>query len=143
MYSAYEGSVHAEKHLPGSGIFQIGFDPKLGKSLAHPASYDDYPAAACPVRRDGGRTTKVIVGEGSPLRMETPGVTIEDQALAPGAYAMACDPNRVYVTCGIEGELALNGAAVPAGASALIRGEGPVQITVEKPARWFVIGAPA
>lgn len=140
---AGDGIVHAEKLLPASGIFQIWFDPNLAVSLGHPASYDDYPASACPVHRDGGVTRKVIMGEDGPVRMETPGITIEDQSFAAGAHTLPCDPNRVYVTCGIEGSMELNGQPVPPGASARIRGEGPVSIKAVAVARWFVIGAPA
>ena len=143
LIRAGDGIVHAEKLLPRSAIYQIWFDPNLEVSLAHPASYDDYPAATCPVRRDGGQSTKVIMGEGGPMRMETPGVTIEDQSFLAGTYTMPCDPNRVYITCLIEGQLELNGQTAPQGASARIRGEGPLAIVAGAPARWFVIGAPA
>src|ERR1044071_6639811 len=40
---AGDGIVHAERLLKDSAIFQIWFDPNLERSLAHPASYDDYP----------------------------------------------------------------------------------------------------
>ncbi len=143
LIRAGDGIVHAEKLLANSGIFQIWFDPDLEKSLAHPASYDDYPAASCPVRQDGGRSTKVIMGEGGPMRMETPDVTIEDQSFAAGSYTMPCDPKRVYITCVIEGALELKGQPVPTGASARIVGEGPLPLVAAAPARWFVIGAPA
>jgi hypothetical protein len=143
LIRAGDGIIHAEKILADSAIFQIWFDPNLEKSLAHPASYDDYPSSACPVRAAGGQSTKVIAGEGGPVRMETPDLTIEDQSFAPGSYTMPCNPNRVYVTCMIEGALELNGKAVPPGASVRIRGEGALPLAVAAPARWFVIGAPA
>ncbi|MEK7766093.1 MAG: pirin family protein, partial [bacterium] len=67
LIRAGDGIEHAEKLLPGGAIFQIWFDPDLAKSLAHPASYDDYPAASFPVRLAGGMSTKVVKGEGAPM----------------------------------------------------------------------------
>jgi redox-sensitive bicupin YhaK (pirin superfamily) len=140
---AGDGIVHAEKLLPDSAIFQIWFDPDLEKSLVRPASYDDYAAATCPVRTVGGLTTKMILGEGGPVAMETPGVTIEDQVYQPGSYTLPCDPSRVLVTCVIDGELSVNGHPAPLGSSVRVKGEGPLTITATAPARWLVIGAPA
>lgn len=143
LIRAGDGIVHAERLLPQSAIYQIWFDPNLEKSLVHPASYDDYPAASLLVRTEGGVTTKVVVGPDGPVRMETPGVTIEDQTFAAGTRTLPCDPSRIYVTCVMEGSLDLNGEAVPLGASARIRGEGPVTLKASAPARWLVIAAPA
>lgn len=143
LIRAGDGIEHAERLMPDSAIFQIWFDPNLARSLEHPASYDDYPAASCPVTTEGGRTVKVIHGPGGPVRMETPGVTIEDQVYAPGTYALANDPSRVLVTCVIDGALTVNGRAAPLGSSVRVKGEGPLTLEAAGPARWLVIGVPS
>lgn len=68
---AGSGIEHAEHIEKGGVIFQIWTDPDLSKTLDKPASYDDYPAAAFPVLRDNGHEHMTLIGEGSPLTLDT------------------------------------------------------------------------
>lgn len=140
---AGDGIEHAEKVNPGGAFFQIWFDPNLATSLERPASYDDYPDRAFPVRVEGGASTKIVKGPGAPLAMETTGVEMEDQTLAAGTYTRAVGKDRLLVACVISGELTVGGAKAGAGDAVWIRDEADVAIAVATGARWFVITAPA
>ncbi len=140
---AGDGISHAEKALAGGGFFQIWFDPNLDAALQRPASYDDYPAAAFPVRAVNGMTAKVIMGDGSPMSMETPGVRIEDQSLAAGSHRLEIGADRIAVATVIEGALTVGGQPVAKGDSIRIRDEAGVAVVAAAPARWFVVTVPA
>lgn len=140
---AGDGISHAEKALAGGAFFQIWFDPDLAKAMERPASYDDYPAKVFPVTKTGGITAKIIMGDGAPMTMETPGVRIEDQALAPGEHRLEVGADRIAVITVIDGALTVGGQAVVAGDSLRIRDEASVAVAAASPARWFVITVPA
>ena len=73
---AGKGITHAERILPNSALFQIWLDPNLSKTLGQPASYDDYSKEVFPISEANGLSTKVYKGDGSPFRVDTPGVEI-------------------------------------------------------------------
>jgi redox-sensitive bicupin YhaK (pirin superfamily) len=140
---AGSGITHAERLLPGAAIFQIWFDPDLSKSLSRPASYDDYPKAAFPVRTEEGVETTVVKGTGSPLRMETPGVLLEDQRIAAGPRAIPVAADEILLATVIEGTPRAGGAPLAAGDCVLARGGGELAVAADSPWRWFAIRLPA
>ena len=75
---AGNGISHSEKILAESSIFQIWTDPNLRTTMHKPASYDDFPSDAFPVREENGIQIKTYLGEGSPLQMDTPGLEIQE-----------------------------------------------------------------
>jgi len=68
---AGNGIQHAEHLEKGGVIFQIWVDPDLKKTLSKPASYDDYPASSFPVVKENGHERTILIGEGSPLTLDT------------------------------------------------------------------------
>jgi redox-sensitive bicupin YhaK (pirin superfamily) len=68
---AGSGIEHAEHLNKDSVIFQIWVDPDLSKTLSKPASYDDYTHSAFPVTQDGAAEKRMLIGEGSPLQLDT------------------------------------------------------------------------
>jgi len=68
---AGSGIEHAEHLEKGGIIFQIWVDPNLQVTLARPATYDDYPASAFPVVSENGHQRITLIGDGSPLTLDT------------------------------------------------------------------------
>ena len=90
------GITHAEKIMPGAHIFQIWFDPNLSKSLKIPASYADVASDSFPVVTEGGLTKKVIVGENSPMSLDSEGVEIAEYRMGSGSFSIPTDKDGVY-----------------------------------------------
>ena len=78
------GISHAEEIDDNSEIFQIWFDPDLSKSLKKEATYDDYSSKDFKLIDKGNRSFKVIVGEGSPMHMDSENVCINEHYLNEG-----------------------------------------------------------
>ncbi|MEQ8625428.1 MAG: pirin family protein [Vicingaceae bacterium] len=102
---AGNGISHSEKLNPGSHMFQIWFDPNLQKTLEQPASYNDYPRDAFPVSTENGVKTIIYKGEGSPLKMDSPGVEIKLLELEEGTQKIQLDEDKTHSYYLIEGEL--------------------------------------
>ena len=81
------GISHAEEIDGNSEIFQIWFDPDLSKSLKKEASYDDYSSKDFKLIYKMNRSFKVIVGEGSPMHMDSENVCINEHYLNEGSHS--------------------------------------------------------
>jgi len=92
---AGSGIQHAEAMEKGGVIFQIWVDPDLRKTLDKPASYDDYPASAFPVVEENGHKRTILIGEGSPLTLDTHPLTISREYIN-GEWLVG--PARDYIT---------------------------------------------
>ena len=73
---AGSGIQHAEHMEKGAVIFQIWMDPDISKTLKQPATYDDYDESLFPVSTYGGNEERVLIGEGSPLSLDTSPIRI-------------------------------------------------------------------
>jgi quercetin 2,3-dioxygenase len=102
---AGNGISHSEKIKEKSAIFQIWMDPNLNVTLGQPATYDDYPSAAFPVVDRDGMKVKVYKGEGSPLKMVTPGVVIEEVEVGEGSHAIPVGKGEVVSAYVMSGKL--------------------------------------
>ena len=103
------GITHAEKILPGAHIFQIWFDPNLSKSLKIPASYADVASDSFPVVTAGGMTKKVIVGENSPMSLDSEGVEISEYRMSLGNFSIPTAKDSTYGLYVVSGELKIEG----------------------------------
>ena len=70
------GISHAEELLETSEIFQIWFDPDISKSIRKEASYDDYSDNDFISEKSDAIITKIIVGKGSKMKMDTKDIEI-------------------------------------------------------------------
>lgn len=71
------GIQHAERLEKDAVIFQVWFDPDLSKSLDKEASYNDYKAETFPVEDTSFGQSKALIGDSSPLTLDTPGLMVE------------------------------------------------------------------
>lgn len=106
---AGSGISHSEKIMAGSAIFQIWMDPNLNVTLGQPASYDDHPSEAFPLTTREGMVVKTYKGEGSPMQMVTPGVTIEELRILKGTQSISIVKGEVISAYVLSGSLSLDG----------------------------------
>lgn len=139
---AGSGISHSEWLGRDSEIFQIWFDPDLRKTLAQPASYDDYRSDAFPTRQEGTATITTLAGPGSPLRMDTPGIRIERISMEPGALRMSVAPEETVSLYVLKGHVTVNGAPADTRSFAVLRGVDEVVLTADAPGEVFVIASP-
>lgn len=93
---AGNGISHSEWMGEGSEMFQIWFDPNLQRTLSQPASYDDYRAADFPLKQEGNAEIRTLAGEGSPFKMDTPGISVQRISLKPGQTILPARSGEVY-----------------------------------------------
>ncbi|MDH3215424.1 MAG: pirin family protein [Candidatus Krumholzibacteria bacterium] len=140
---AGSGISHAEMINEASEMFQIWIDPDLGKTLRQPPSYDDYKSASFPVRREHGQSIKTYHGQGSPLTMTTPGITIKDTRFDAGEHKMALDVQQVYSAYLLDGGVTVDGNAVEPKGFTIIKQQESVTVSSSRSFRIFVIESPA
>jgi redox-sensitive bicupin YhaK (pirin superfamily) len=105
---AGSGIQHAEHLEKGGVIFQIWVDPDLKKTLSKQASYDDYPASAFPVQRENGHQRTILIGEGSPLTLDTQPLRITREKIE-GEWSITPEDDTITSLYIIEGEGTING----------------------------------
>ena len=81
------GISHAEEIDDQSEIFQIWFDPDISKSIKKEATYDDYKSDAFKIVQLKNKTLKILMGENSPMKMDSEGVLINEYELAEGKHS--------------------------------------------------------
>ncbi|MEM8909698.1 MAG: pirin family protein [Bacteroidota bacterium] len=110
---AGNGISHAEHLNQNAAIFQIWVDPNLEKTLQQAASYDDYKADEFPVEKKQGLSIKTYIGPGSPLRLDTEGMTIAEWHLSTNqTHVHTLEEGYVYSIYVLEGEAQLNGKSI-------------------------------
>ncbi len=139
---AGNGISHAEFMGEGAEMFQIWFDPNLDKTLGQPATYDDYRAADFPVKNFGQTEIKTLVGDGSPFKMETPGVEIFQIDLKEN-FSLPAQPDKIYTAYLIEGQAKLNGEALRESDFAMASSLETLDFSMVAAAKIFVLAVPA
>ncbi|WP_420582187.1 pirin family protein [Reichenbachiella sp.] len=140
---AGNGISHAEKVLPGGEFFQIWFDPDLSKSLNKEASYSDIKGSDFPIVKSENGNVKIIVGEGSPMEIDTEGVTIKEVSDISGKWKMELDKKSIYTVYIISGEGKSSNGDVTPNDFLVIKNEGELNIEFSTSAKLFVIQSPA
>jgi redox-sensitive bicupin YhaK (pirin superfamily) len=95
------GISHAEAMKSESKIFQIWFNPDLRKTLGEAAKYIDVKSNDLP--KNDNFTT--IVGENSPIHLDSEKIQIHHIELQKGCFDMKIDKEYYYSFYLIEGEL--------------------------------------
>jgi len=137
------GISHSERMNAGSHMFQIWFDPDLGKTLEQPASYDDYTDDAFPVSQEGGVKSKIYKGEGAPIRMDSPGVEIKELEIQEGEQEINLDPTKVYSIYLISGEAQLEQGEMNAHDFVRVEGESSWKLNSKGHSHWFLVANPS
>ncbi|MBL7827518.1 MAG: pirin family protein [Saprospiraceae bacterium] len=140
---AGNGISHSEFMGKGGEMFQIWFDPNLNKTLAQAASYDDYKKADFPEMTTGNTKVTTLAGNGSPFRMDTPGIEVKRIQLAGGRYEELLPPNRIASLYLIEGEAQINDQPIGASDFIMVEAEEKLTFSSESVADIFVIFSPA
>ena len=135
------GISHSEELLEDSAIFQIWFDPDLSKSLQKEAQYADYTKEVFPTTSEEGIRTKTIVGEASPVQMDSEDIIIKEMSIQESCSIQLTKDN-IYSFYLIEGELELNGQLMSKDDFALIENEETLSIKAIKASKLFLIQSP-
>jgi quercetin 2,3-dioxygenase len=139
---AGNGISHSEKIKEGSAIFQIWMDPNLNVTLGHPATYDDYPSKDFPLVERDGMVVKVYKGEGSPLKMVTPGVAIEELRISTGSHAIPLGKAEVLSAYVLAGKLEVGGKTVEVDDFIMASGGDSLLVDASVDSKLFVIRSP-
>lgn len=138
---AGKGISHAEKMGEGSVMFQIWVDPSLQKTLQQPASYDDYRHEDFPVEVENGISIKKYSGDGGPLTMDAPGMSISEWSFQQGSFERMADLEKIYSIYVVEGEVKLNGEKAAQDAFVIIQDTDKIKIETEGDGKIFVIAS--
>lgn len=137
------GISHSEKLNAGAHMFQIWFDPDLSKTLEKEASYNDYPHEDFPIQENDGVTKKVYKGEGSPLKMDSPDVSIESWELKAGENNISVDESLVHSLYLVEGDLKVNEDSLEQDDFLVVYHEKSLPLHTQEGATLFVVSSPA
>lgn len=140
---AGNGISHAEKVLPGGEFFQIWFDPDLKKSLKKEASYSDIKAADFPVSQTANGTVKTIIGDGSPMQIDSEGINITEISNISGIWELSLDKNAVYTLYVLTGEGKTESGELSPNDFLVVKDETDLTINFSTEGKLFVIQSPA
>ena len=139
---AGNGISHSEFMAKDAEIFQIWFDPNLTNTLEQPASYDDYRNETFPVSGQEGVRIKTVVGSGSPFRMDTAGIEIQQIDLDSASYHFSTETDKIYSMYVLEGDLLVNGESAGVSDFVQIKDEQQIEFQSLTGASVFVIASP-
>lgn len=140
---AGNGISHAEKVLPGGEFFQIWFDPDLSKSLSKEASYSDIKGSEFPSFSTENGIVKTIIGEGSPMKIDTEGVSVREVSGVSGHWEMQLEGASIYTIYVLSGEGQSSYGSLVANDFLVIKDEIQLNIEFAKSAKLFIIQSPA
>jgi redox-sensitive bicupin YhaK (pirin superfamily) len=139
---AGSGISHAEQVNPGSRIFQIWFDPDLTRTLSMEPSYNDYKSHELPVASKNGMSVTTIKGEGSPIKMETPGVSIFEINCSEGDRIFDLYDEKIASVYLVSGYMKFGEHLLGKNDFAIISGTTRLVFEAETPCRIFLIQSP-
>lgn len=139
---AGSGISHSEKINAGSHVFQVWFDPDIKKAMKVPASYNDFVKDDFPVTVNNGFEIRKYIGEGSPLKMETPGISAVDISFKPGTHRLGLESSKVCSLYLIEGSIKLSSVEMNENDFAVISNENEFIFETSSNGRMFVIESP-
>jgi hypothetical protein len=136
--SGIEHSEHVEK---GGVFFQIWTDPNLRNTLSQPASYDDYPASVFPVVRENGHERITLIGEGSPLTLDTQPLSVTREKIE-GNQTITPPVDSIISLYIIDGSGTIDGQSFNQDDFIIIDGENEIAFNSNGPVDIFRIDAP-
>lgn len=140
------GITHAEKLNSNSAIFQIWFDPDLGKALNITPSYKDYRAKEFPIIKHKSYSEKIYIGKGSSMSLDTPITSISEFSFISGIHSLELSLgsyNSIY-NLGSDIDIFDGGKKYefPEHGFAIIKNLNMIKISVEKEAKLFIVSSP-
>lgn len=135
------GIYHAEKMNPGSSIFQIWFNPDIQITLNNKAEYTDYKETEFEIVDKSNYSTKIMLGENSPIKLVSEGVEIQE-ITAKSDFELELDTNRYHSFYVISGEAELNGSKIVQDDFIKISDEVKASFTKQSGLRLFYISNP-
>ena len=135
------GISHSEELEKDSDIFQIWFDPNLNESLYKEPAYADYKSELLPIEINENRSIKTIVGENSPVKLDTEGIRIQEITLKKN-FPLALDSNYSHSIYIIQGKVILNDKEIEKDDFAIVQEENEIQIGGEVDSKLFIISSP-
>lgn len=99
------GISHAEEIDKETEIFQIWFDPDLSNSLKKEATYDDYSSKEFKVLNSDNKLKKIIKGDGSPMKMDSEGIFINEYLFRSGNHLLEINEDFIHSYFILNGEL--------------------------------------
>ena len=135
------GISHSEELGKDSEIFQIWFDPNLSESLNKEASYADYNSEVLPIEINENRSIKTIVGENSPVKLDTEGIRIQEINIKKN-FLLELDSNYSHSIYVIQGKVILNDKQIEKDDFAIVKKEMEIQINGEIDSKLFIISSP-
>ncbi|SMD33222.1 hypothetical protein SAMN04488029_1569 [Reichenbachiella faecimaris] len=139
---AGNGISHAEKILPGGEFFQIWFDPDLTKTMKKEASYSDIKASDFPIKETTNGTAKTIIGEGSPMQIDSEKIVITEISNISGNWEMSLDKDSLYTIYVLKGEGEAEQGALSPNDFLIVKGESQLKIEFATEAKLFMIQSP-
>jgi hypothetical protein len=141
---AGSGISHAEFMAENSEMFQIWFDPNLAVTLPQPASYDDYRATDFPVATPApGAQVTTVVGEGSPFRMTTAGVSVQRIQLADSQHVATAAAGQMFAAYVLSGAVTFNGEQARQYDFVLVKDVAELALAATDNAEVFLMQLPA
>ena len=135
---AGNGISHAEHMEKNAVMFQIWVDPDLNKTLQQPASYNDFKSADFPVTNYDNFKVKTYAGQGAPLKMDTPGMTIKE-IFFNGNFEQKIESDKIYSIYVREGSLSINDSSAVKDDFVIIKDSEILQVKGESGGTLFVI----
>jgi len=136
-----KGISHSEEICAESAIFQIWFDPNINKSQYKDAEYKDYQSSSLPVESQKSIDIKTIVGEKSPVNLDTEEISIREISLKKN-HILPLETKSIYSIYIIHGKIILNGQIVNKDDFAIIEDENQLTISVDRLSKIFIIASP-
>jgi len=128
---AGNGISHSEFMEEGSRMFQIWLDPDLQKSLSQEASYDDYHKSDFPITKDDSSEVSTLIGEGSPLKLETKNVVTQRIKIFSSPYSLKIKEDKIVGVYILAGNFEIDGNRVKTDEFLLIEDSDNVQFVGE------------
>ncbi len=139
---AGSGISHAEKLNAGSHVFQVWFDPDMRKSIHLPATYNDYELKDFPVTVNNGFEVRQYIGEDSPLKMESPGVSAVEINFKEGKHSLGLNPGKISSLYLIDGDITTSAGVMESNDFAIIKDEKEFMFETTGTGRLFLIENP-
>lgn len=139
---AGNGISHAEKLNAGAHVFQVWFDPDIRAAMKNKATYNDHPLNDFPVTASNGFEIRKYIGEGSPLQMNTPGVTAADVTFKAGSHKFGLNKEKISSVYLIEGTITTSAGEMKPNDFAVIKDEDSLEFETSAQGRLFIIENP-
>ncbi len=136
------GISHSEEIGYKSEIFQIWFDPDISKSLKKKASYNDYKSSEFKSIRSKNKSTKIIAGKNSPLKMDTEGILINEYKFQIGKHTLDINKKSIHSIFILKGKIQLKSVVLNKGTFFKIKNLDFLNFQVIKNSKIFEIISP-